>query len=90
MRSALEKDKARALITARDASDDGRRKMMQLLRVLELDQTLPHIDLLSAEQLSLAFGGKNVIHAALVGGAAANSAIEQYKRLVRYVAKDNG
>jgi len=87
VRSALESDKARALITASDASDDGRRKMMQLVRVLELEDTLPHIDLLGGEQLSLAFGGKNVIHAALVGGAAANSAIERYKRLVRFVAK---
>ncbi|MCZ4272178.1 RNA-binding protein [Maritalea porphyrae] len=90
VRSALESDKARALITASDASDDGRRKMLQLVRVLELEDTLPHIDLLGGEQLSLAFGGKNVIHAALVGGAAANSAIERYKRLVRYVAKTNG
>ena len=87
VRSALESEKARALITASDASEDGRRKMKQLVRVLELDQTLPHIDLLGGEQLSLAFGGKNVIHAALVGGAAANSAIKQYERLVRYVAK---
>ncbi|MGJ8528717.1 RNA-binding protein [Maritalea sp.] len=87
VRSALESDKARALITAQDAREDGRRKMMQLLRVLELDDTLPHIDILGAEQLSLAFGGKNVIHAALVGGAAANSALERYKTLVRYLAK---
>jgi len=90
VRSALESDKARALITAEGASDDGRRKMMQLLRVLELDQTLPHIDYLNAEQLSLAFGGKNVIHAALIGGAAANSALEWHKILVRYLAKTDG
>lgn len=90
VRSALENEKARALLTARDASDDGRRKMMQLLRVLELDKSLPHIDMLGAEQLSVAFGGKNVIHAALIGGAAANSAIERYNRLVRYTAKTDG
>ena len=90
VRSALEKDKVAALITAADASDDGRRKMQQLIRVLELDDTLPKIDELNAEQLSLAFGGKNVIHAALTGGAAANSAKERHKRLVQFDAKTDG
>lgn len=90
VRSALEKDKVAALITAKDASDDGRRKMQQLIRVLELDGTLPQIDELDAEQLSLAFGGKNVIHAALTGGAAANSAKERHKRLVQFDVKTDG
>lgn len=89
VRSALEKDKVAALLTASDASEDGRRKMQQLVRVLELDGTLPQIDELNADQLSVAFGGKNVIHAALTGGAAANSAIERHKRLVRFDAKQD-
>lgn len=86
VRSAIEKEKIAALIAASDGSMDGRKKMTQLLRAMALEDEVPQIDLLNAEQLSLALGGKNVIHAALVGGAATKSAMERYKQLIRFLA----
>lgn len=90
VRSAIEKGKIDALIAASDGSMDGRKKMTQLLRALELEDEVPQIDLLNAEQLSLALGGKNVIHAALVGGAATKSALDRYHQLDRFMAENNG
>ena len=46
----------------------------------------PHFELLSSEQLGLALGLENVIHAALTRGAAAQAAVEKAKRLARYSA----
>jgi hypothetical protein len=47
---------------------------------------LPHFELLSSDQLGLALGLENVIHAALTKGAAAQSALARAERLARYIA----
>ncbi|MCF4097008.1 RNA-binding protein [Maritalea mediterranea] len=90
VRSAIEKGKIDALIAASDGSMDGRKKMTQLLRAVELEDEVPLIDFLTAEQLSLALGGKNVIHAALVGGAATKSAMDRAHQLARFSAENTG
>lgn len=90
VRSAIEKEKINALIAASDGSMDGRKKLTQLLRTMELEDEVPYIDFLNAEQLSLALGGKNVIHAALVGGAATKSAIDRANQLARFLAENTG
>lgn len=90
VRSAIEKEKINALIAASDGSMDGRKKITQLLRAMELEDEVPQIDFLNAEQLSLALGGKNVIHAALVGGAATKSATDRAQQLVRFSAENTG
>lgn len=84
-----------ALITATDAATDGRNKMAGALKALhyaaaeeEIDGfDVPHFELLGSEQMGLALGMENVIHAALTSGAAAQSAVEKARRLALYIAK---
>lgn len=84
-----------ALITATDAAADGRSKMIGPLKALhyaaeEEEITgfdVPHFELLSSEQMGLALGMENVIHAALTRGAAAQAAVEKARRLALYIAK---
>ena len=85
----VENSGAAALITASDAASDSRRKMLQSVRRgYETAEAIEHIESLSSDQLGLALGLENVIHAALTSGAAANSAVERARRLARYVATD--
>ena len=84
-----------ALITATDAADDGRSKMVGPLKALHYAAEeeeiegfeVPHFELLSSEQMGLALGLENVIHAALTRGAAAQAAVEKARRLALYIAK---
>src|SRR6218665_4037290 len=84
-----------ALITATDAAEDGRSKMVGPLKALHYAAEeegiegfeVPHFELLSSEQMGLALGLENVIHAALTRGAAAQAAVEKARRLALYAAK---
>lgn len=84
-----------ALITATDAADDGRSKMVGPLKALHyaaaeeeiIGFDVPHFELLDSEQMGLALGMENVIHAALTRGAAAQAAVEKARRLALYTAK---
>lgn len=84
-----------ALLTATDASPDGRSKMVGPLKALHYAAeeegiegfSVPHFELLSSEQMGLALGLENVIHAALTKGAAARSALAKARRLALYSAK---
>lgn len=95
VRALLDKGDLIALITASDASPDGRSKMTGPLKALhyaaEEDNiegfSIPHLEMLTSQQLGLALGLENVIHAALIKGAAAQSALEKARRLARYSAK---
>ncbi|WP_404400383.1 RNA-binding protein [Pelagibacterium halotolerans] len=89
VQSLLTKGEAAALITARDAAPDGRRKMLQAARRAPhggID--LVHIESLTSTQLGLALGLEHVIHAALASGAASHSVIERAKRLAQFDATD--
>lgn len=94
VKAAIEAGEVIALFTATDAAEDGRSKMLSSLRgarraAAEEDgtgTTVPHFELLSAEQMGLALGVENVIHAALTTGAAAQSALARAERLARYLA----
>ena len=81
------------LITATDAAEDGRSKLLSALRGwhrtaaeqgLEA-RDVPHLELLDSGQLGLAFGLESVIHAALVDGAAAQAALVRARKLVNYL-----
>lgn len=95
VRALIETGDLIALITATDAAEDGRSKMVGPLKALhyaaaenEIDGfEVPHFELLSSEQMGLALGLENVIHAALTRGAAAQSAVEKARRLALYAAK---
>lgn len=87
VKSALESGKALALLTATDAAPDGLRKMLQARRASGADETVPHFQLLSSDQMGLALGQENVIHAALIDGTAAKSALLRAQRLARFIAQ---
>jgi uncharacterized protein len=77
--------KTAALVHASDAASDGRRKLDGRRRAaLAEDSALKTIDCFSNEQLSLALGRPNVVHAALFGAPAAKNFIEQTERLLRF------
>jgi predicted RNA-binding protein YlxR (DUF448 family) len=94
VRQAIEAGQVVGLITARDAAPDGRAKMLGALRAHDREHTAamagdvgpetPHFELLDSSQLGLALGLENVIHAALITGAAAQSALARAERLARY------
>jgi len=102
VRGLVETGKLIALITATDAAPDGRSKMVGPLKALHYAAAeegidgfdVPHFELLDSEQMGLALGLENVIHAALTRGAAAQSAVEKARRLALYTAlppeKDTG
>lgn len=93
VREAILSGEIVALITATDAAEDGRRKMLSALWGAEKaaseagleGREVPHLELLDSGQLGLALGLENVIHAALVNGAAAQSALRRAEKLARYL-----
>ena len=93
VREAIDKGEIIALISATDAADDGREKMLSALRGRRRAAEeqgheaagVPHLQLLDSVQLGLALGLESVIHAALINGAAAQSALRQAIRLARYL-----
>lgn len=94
VKAALETGEAIALVTATDAADDGRKKMLATLKAsskaaeeLGLEGThRPHFELLDSAQLGLALGIESVIHAAPTQGAAGEAAVKRAERLARYIA----
>lgn len=86
VRSAIEADDIVALLTASDAAVDGRRKIFGALYARYGEFGVPHFEMLSSDQMGLALGLENVIHAALIKGAAADSAVMRAKRLHQYCA----
>ncbi len=95
VRALVESGSLIALITATDAAADGRSKMVGPLKALhyaaqeeEIDGfDVPHFELVPSEQMGLALGLENVIHAALTKGAAAQAAVEKARRLALFLAK---
>lgn len=94
VRAAIDKGEIIALLTATDAAADGRNKLAVVLTAMEhaareageSGGNIPHLELLSSDQLGLALGIENVIHAALAKGAAAQSALNRASRLARFGA----
>jgi predicted RNA-binding protein YlxR (DUF448 family) len=93
VREAIERGEVVALITATDAAEDGRQKLLGALRGRERAARdagseapqVPHLEMLDSAQLGLALGLESVIHAALVQGAASQSALNRANRLTRYL-----
>ena len=94
VKAALQSGQVLALLTASDAAEDGRNKMLGTLQALNHARReagisgpdVPHFESLSSVQMGLALGLENVIHAALTTGAAAQSAMDKASRLARYNA----
>jgi predicted RNA-binding protein YlxR (DUF448 family) len=80
---ALDRKGAVALLHAADASPDGTRKLNAILR-RHPEKPIPVIEFLTTEQLDLALGRPNVVHAALLAGSASDTFLSRWRRLERY------
>lgn len=78
--SALRNGEAGALLHASDAAADGKRKLAQLAHGRPAV-----VELFSGEQLSLALGRPNVIHAALLSGPVSTAFLHRCTVLARYL-----
>jgi predicted RNA-binding protein YlxR (DUF448 family) len=74
------------LLHAREAAADGRDRLDRKFRAVQADRgaAAPIFDDLEIEELSLAIGRPNVVHAGLGTGGAADRAISEAGRLQRY------
>lgn len=81
---ALVKGRVLALIHAKEAAEDGCRKLDGKARGIGSESPIPTIRALTADELGLASGRSNVIHAALIQGGAARNVLAAASRLERY------
>jgi predicted RNA-binding protein YlxR (DUF448 family) len=74
-----------ALIHASDAADDGKRKLAAAVRRRgDEGEKIPSIDAFSSQQLDLALGRLNVIHAALLDGPVSATFLARTQRFLRF------
>jgi hypothetical protein len=82
-----------ALIHASDGAADGIRKLDALVRpnsgINDESRQIPVVTALTSEQLDLALGRSNVIHAALLAGPASKTFLSRSQILVRYRMADD-
>jgi uncharacterized protein len=81
--AALERGNAVALLNAAEASPDGVRKLRAVVGHGP-GRRLPVIEFLASAQLDLALGRPNVVHAALLAGAASDTFLSRSQRLERF------
>jgi uncharacterized protein len=89
---ALEQGHVEALIHASDGAEDGIRKLDAIARqnagINDESRKFPVVAVLTSEQLGLALGRSNVIHAALLAGPASKTFVSRSHVLVRYRMAD--
>jgi len=90
---ALNRNETAALIHASDGAADGIRKLDAIVRQRgekrgELS-VIPVVNVLTSEELDLALGRSNVIHAALLAGPASKTFLSRCQMLVRYRMADD-
>ena len=81
---AIAKGRVLALIHAREAAEDGCRKLDGKFRGMMGENPVPAVSAFSADELGLASGRANVIHAALIQGGAALRFLAAALRVERY------
>jgi len=82
---ALRTGKAQAIVHAGNAADDGIRKLAGAVYASGQGGNMVKVfKLFDSDQMGLALGGTNVVHAALIRGGAADSFIKRAETLVRY------
>ncbi len=87
--AAIGRQELAAVLIASDAAEDGQRKIGQALRRRHGDQVpVPVIRLFASEELGLAIGRADVIHAAVLQGPAGRSFVEAANRLHIYDSAD--
>lgn len=83
---AIGRERLVALIHAADAAADGKRKIGAVLHRNELEIRV--VEAFSSEQLDLALGRINVVHAALLPGSASDTFVARASRLDGFRADD--
>ena len=90
---ALQQGQAAALIHASDGAADGIRKLDAVVRQnagnRDESREFPVVTSLTSEQLDLALGRSNVIHAAVLAGPASKTFLARSQLLVRYRMADD-
>jgi hypothetical protein len=90
---ALSQGQAQALIHASDGAVDGIRKLEAIARqnagINDESNQIPVVRALTSEQLDLALGRSNVVHAALLAGPASKTFLSRSQTLVRYRTADD-
>jgi predicted RNA-binding protein YlxR (DUF448 family) len=88
--SALAAGEVAALIHAREAAEDGRRKLAGALRKRQGDSisAVSTFDDLSGDDLGVALGRELVIHAALLAGPGSEGCLARWRRLRRFRGVD--
>ena len=93
VQGALEQRQAEALLHASDGAADGIRKLDAIVRqnagINDESPEFPVVTALTSEQLDLALGRSNVIHAALLAGPASKTFLSRSHVLVRYRMADD-
>lgn len=82
VRSALREREPGVLIQARDAAEDGRKKVYFLAKALYEQPTVSGA--LSSAELAMAFGRDGVIHAVLDSGAFSEKWLTDYRKLAGF------
>ncbi|KWT67070.1 MULTISPECIES: RNA-binding protein [Hyphomicrobium] len=82
----LDSGRAVAILHGSDGTAEGRRKLDRKYSAIQRDKEKPStiVDWLTIEQLSLAMGRSNVVHAGLIQGGATKTFLGQAERLRRY------
>jgi hypothetical protein len=78
--------KPSVLLEAREGAGDGRRKILAAAKARGIEPTV--IDLLNADEMSMALGRENVIHAALFPGPLADRLVLDAERLEGFRPRD--
>jgi uncharacterized protein len=81
---AIAQGRVLALLHAREAAEDGCRKLDARLRGKTGGRSVPAVRVFTVDELGLASGRTNVIHAALIQGGAALKVLAAASRLERY------
>ncbi len=80
-----------ALLHATDGAADGIRKLDALAHKMALDSAeLAIVSVLATDELDLALGRANVVHAALLAGTASKTFLSRYQTLFRFRSSDGG
>lgn len=78
------------LVHASDCGADGKRKLQQALHRHSGDENAaPRVELFRSDQLDLALGRTNVIHAALINGRASEGFLARCRKLALYRSGPN-
>jgi len=82
----LDSGRAVALVHGADGTAEGRRKLDRKFAAIQGDKgrPAPIVDWLTIEELSLAMGRSNVVHAGLIQGGATERLLSEAERLRRY------